>query len=126
MFHFKYKYFIYALLIFFLEVFIALYVRDQIIRPHIGDLLVVILIYCFIRAFLTWSVYTAAVVTLLFSYTVEALQYFRIVELLGLQQSPIARVVIGTYFSWIDIICYTAGVVIVLLLEKASWRRPAV
>ena len=105
-------------MLFCLEVFIALYVHDDIIRPHIGDLLVVIMIYCFVKALFNWSVSATALATLLFAYLVEFLQYLKIVNVLGLQRSTLAKVVIGTYFSWIDILCYTAGIIIVLLAEK--------
>ncbi|RYZ99605.1 MAG: DUF2809 domain-containing protein [Sphingobacteriaceae bacterium] len=118
MFQFRLKYFITGLVIFIIEVIIALFVKDAIIRPHIGDLLVVIMIYCFIRAFFNCTVLQAAAFTLLFSYTIEILQYFKLVELLGLQKSLFARIVIGTHFSWIDMIAYTAGIIIVMLAEK--------
>ncbi|MFT5385169.1 MAG: hypothetical protein ACI81W_002574, partial [Saprospiraceae bacterium] len=36
--------------LFLIEVGIAVFIQDRIIRPYIGDLLVVILIYCFIRS----------------------------------------------------------------------------
>lgn len=115
---FRKRYFIWALVLFLIEVFIALYVKDDIIRPHIGDVLVVILIYCFLRAFLDWPVLRTAVVTLVFAYLVETLQYFKIVEVLGLQKYVLARVVIGTYFSWIDMLAYTAGFISIIIAEK--------
>ena len=115
---FRYRYFILAIIIFLIEVFIALFIHDEIIRPHVGDLLVVILIYSFLRSFLNFSAWTIAISTLLFSYMVEILQYFKIVERLGLQNSKFARTIIGTSFSWIDIVAYTIGVAIVLLIEK--------
>ena len=59
-----------------------------------------------------------AVSVLLFSYTVEILQYLKIINVLGLQHSGIARIVIGTSFEWIDLLAYTAGVVIILFVEK--------
>lgn len=118
MFSFRPRYLLFAITIFMVEVLIALYVNDAIIRPHIGDLLVVIMIYCFVRAFVQWPVFTAAIVTLLFSYTVELLQYFKVVEWLGLQHNTLARIVIGTSFSWIDMLAYTLGIGIVLLIEK--------
>jgi len=43
-FTFNTKYFLLAFALFFVEVYIALYVHDDIIRPYIGDVLVVILI----------------------------------------------------------------------------------
>ena len=123
MLRFNIRYFICAAILFFIEVFIAWFIHDDIVRPYIGDLLVVILIYCFLRAFLTFSVWTIAIATLLFSYAIETLQYFNIVEKLGLQHSKIARVIIGTSFSWTDILAYTCGVALVLLAEKPGLKR---
>ena len=33
------------------ETLIALYVHDKVIRPYVGDLLVVLVVYCFVRIF---------------------------------------------------------------------------
>jgi hypothetical protein len=122
MIRFNLKYFLCTILLLGIEVFIALFIHDRIIRPHIGDLLVVILIYCFVKSFFNISVYSAAFGVLVFSYVVEALQYIEIVKLLGMNHSHSARVIIGTSFSWIDIIAYTVGVTIVLFFEKRWYR----
>ncbi len=45
-------YIISFLVIFCIEVLIALYVRDRFIRPYVGDMLVVVLVYSFVRIFL--------------------------------------------------------------------------
>ena len=119
MFRFSKTYFVLTILIFIIEVLIALYVHDQIVRPYIGDVLVVILIYCFIRSFLEVKVWAAAIFVLLFAFGVETLQYLSIVNKLGLQHNKIARVVIGSSFEWIDILCYLSGIIIVLITEKA-------
>jgi hypothetical protein len=118
MFRFHWKYFLLTIILLGVEVFIALFINDRIIRPHIGDLLVVILIYCFVKSFLNISVWTAAISVLIFSYLVEILQYFEVVKLLGLAHSHSARVIIGTTFNWIDIWAYTAGILIVLFIEN--------
>ena len=107
-----------TLLLFITEVLIALFVHDQFIRPYIGDFLVVILIYCFVKSFLNTPVVPTALGVLVFAYTVELLQYFRIVELLGLQHSRAARIIIGSSFEWQDILAYTLGVLAVVLVEK--------
>ena len=106
------------MLLFIIEVLIALYVHDEIIRPYIGDVLVVILMYCFIKSFLQLSVLPVAIFVLLFSFGIEFLQYLNIVEKLGLQNSKIARTIIGTSFAWIDLVCYTAGIIIILIAER--------
>ena len=115
---FNWYYFVLTILLLGLEILIALFVHDGIIRPYIGDLLVVILIYCFVKSFVNTPVFMTAFSVLLFSYTVEILQYLKIINILGLQHSGIARIVIGTSFEWIDLLAYTAGVVIILLVEK--------
>jgi hypothetical protein len=116
---FNRNYFTLTILIFVIEVLIALYVHDTIIRPYIGDLLVVVLLYCFVKSFADTPVFATAVWVLVFAYFIETLQYFKIVNILGLQHSAIARVVIGTAFAWIDLVAYTAGIVLVILVEKA-------
>jgi len=115
---FNQRYFLYAVLLFIIEVLIALYVNDSIIRPYGGDFLVVILIYYFVRAFLKRSPLQIALGVLLFAYTVEILQYFKIVNLLGLEGNRLAEIIIGTGFSWWDMLAYTLGVLVVYFLDK--------
>jgi hypothetical protein len=113
------KYYFYlTLLLFAIEIIIAKYVHDEFIRPNIGDMLVVILIYCFVKSFIRTKVMPTAIAVLLFSYLIEVLQYFKIVNILGIQQYKIARIIIGTSFSWVDIFMYTIGIGIVIFIEK--------
>ncbi len=107
-----------TILLFITEVLIALYVHDDIVRPYIGDLLVVILIYCFVKSFFNFPVFLTAMSVLLFSFLIEFLQYCNIIEKLGLQHLKLAKTVLGNSFAWIDIAAYIGGIAIVLLLEK--------
>ena len=50
-------YIISFLVIFCIEVFIALYVRDSFVRPYMGDALVVVLVYSFVRIFIGLTVF---------------------------------------------------------------------
>jgi hypothetical protein len=111
-------YFSVAVLIFVIEVLIALFVTDHFIRPYAGDVLVVILLYCFVQSFFRWHFITVALFVLLFSFAVEFLQYIHIIDKLGLQHSRIARTVMGTTFVWNDFVAYIAGVTIVVVVEK--------
>src|SRR3954469_23359590 len=122
MFIFRLGYFLLTLFLFIVEVLIALYVHDKIIRPYIGDVLVVILIYCFCRSFLRVPVKPLAISVLLFAFLIELLQYFQIVRVLGLQDSKIARTVIGVGFEWLDLVAYMVGFVMVLAVEKRRNR----
>lgn len=123
---FNKKYFAFAILIFSIEVLIALYVHDQFVRPYLGDVLVVILIYCFVRSFIKLPVFTLAMLVLMFAFTIEFLQYIKIVNILGLQKSQLARTVIGTSFAWLDLVAYVAGITVVILVEKFRPRKPTV
>jgi hypothetical protein len=123
MFTFNKNYFGLAIFLFIAEVLIALFVRDGFVRPYLGDVLVVILIYCFIRTFVRLPVSTVAIIVLIFSFTIELLQYVHIVEKLGLEKSTIARTVIGTAFAWSDLLAYVAGVVILLIVEKQLAKK---
>ena len=116
--HFNKKYFFFSCLLFLIEVGIALFVNDAIIRPYGGDFLAVILLYYLVRTFSDIAAFKVAIGVLLFSYMVEVLQYFQIVNLLGLNGNRSAEVIIGTSFSWGDIIAYTLGIMLVYWLDK--------
>jgi len=120
---FNRHYFIIAIIIFLVEILIAFFIHDTIIRPYIGDFLVVILIYCFVKSFLNTPVWSTAITVLLFSYTVEISQYFHIINKLGLQHSKLARIIMGTSFGWIDLAMYTAGIGVVIFIESLWSER---
>lgn len=115
---FRVKCFCVFLLIFVIEVLIALFVRDAIIRPYGGDVLVVIMIYYFVKTFVKTKPLYIGIGTLLFAYAVEIGQYFNLVEILNLQDNKIMRIIIGSSFSWGDMACYTVGVLICLLIDR--------
>lgn len=104
-----------------IEAFIARYVHDSIIRPYIGDFLVVILMYCFVKSFFELTVLKAAVIVLLFAFGIETLQYLNVIGKLGLKHSSIAKTILGHPFSWMDLLAYTVGMIAVLLIEQ--WRQ---
>jgi hypothetical protein len=111
-------YFTLTLLLFLIEVLIAVFVHDKFIRPYVGDFLVVVLLYCFVCSFVKAPVVPMAMAVLLFSYLIETLQYFNIVQRLGLGKSRLANIIIGNYFTWDDIIAYTLGIGFTILVEK--------
>lgn len=100
-----------------IEVFIALFVHDNFIRPYIGDVLVVIVIYTFIRGIIRRKVKNLPIYIFLFGVLVEVLQYFRIVEILHLQNNRFFTILIGTSFDVKDIMCYFVGTLILIFWE---------
>jgi len=125
MFTFRKNYFLLAVIFFVIEVLIALYVKDAYIRPYGGDVLVVILIYLFLKAFWKQSNFVIAMSVLAFSFCVEFAQYFRVIDVLGLSGNALAETVIGTTFHWLDLVCYCVGVVIVYFADQ-RWGTPSV
>lgn len=115
---FNKNYFGFAFLLFFIEVLIALCLNDRFVRPYLGDVLVVILMYCFLKSFLKLPVLTVAIAVLVFAFMIEFLQFLNLVEKLGLEKSKMAKTVIGTSFSWIDLLTYVIGITIVYVIEK--------
>ncbi len=57
---------------------------------------------------------------LVFCCAEEVLQYFDLADRLGFTKPSLMRTLIGTSFSWLDILCYTLGIGLVLILEKSS------
>ncbi|MBP3579575.1 MAG: DUF2809 domain-containing protein [Lachnospiraceae bacterium] len=112
-----------TVLIFLLELFIALFVRDNFIRPYVGDMLVVVLVYTFLRIIFPERPRLLPLYAFLFAAGVEALQGMRIVELLGLKSNRFFSVLIGTTFDWKDIVCYGVGCVALGLWEVWLWRK---
>ena len=123
LFRFRLNYFLVFLLLFLVEVCIALFVRDRFVRPYLGDVLVVILLYCLVRSFMTIKPRTAAAGVLLFALVIETLQYFLAVELLGLQGNKIAATVLGSQFDWKDVLAYIVGAIVVFVIELESRPR---
>ena len=122
---FRKQYFSIFLTVLATEVLIALYVHDDFVRPYLGDVLVVILIYCFVKSFLKIPVWPAAIGVMLFAFAVEFAQYMNLVEVLRLQESRLARTVIGTSFSWMDMLTYVIGIAIVVGSEKIKVKAKA-
>ena len=69
-FHFDLKYLPLTIIFFLIEIFIALFVDDKIIRPFIGDAIVVVLLYCFVRIFLNMNYLKIAVGVLFFAFLI--------------------------------------------------------
>ena len=115
----RFFYIISFLLIFCIEVLIALYVRDNFIRPYVGDMLVVVLVYSFVRIFLPTGIPRMPFYVFLFACFVEVLQYFRLVETLGITNRA-ARIILGSTFDWADIACYAVGCVFIV---RAYWQE---
>jgi hypothetical protein len=116
------KYILLTLLLLIIEITIAVFVRDQFIRPFFGDFLAVILVYCGLRIF-KQNILKTALISLLIAYFIEILQYFKFIEITGLIKYKVLAILIGNSFSWLDILAYSLGFVFILLIENFEILR---
>ena len=121
-FQFQKNYLLVTFLLLPIEIFIAVYIHDKFIRPYFGDFLVAILIYCFLKSFWNGSFLMVGISVLLFSYAVEVSQYFNLINHLGLQNSRLAKIILGSSFHWFDMLAYTLGIMVTLWLEKIRMK----
>ncbi|HCC08027.1 MAG TPA: DUF2809 domain-containing protein [Clostridiales bacterium] len=106
------------LLLSVIEVIIALFVHDTIIRPYIGDVLIVFLMYSFIRGIVEKQLKLLPLYLFIFSTLVEIAQYFHIVKILNLQGNQFFSIIIGASFDIKDILCYLVASLILLVWER--------
>jgi hypothetical protein len=106
-----------------IEIVIALFVTNAFIRHHLGDVIVVILIYCFIKSFIRNEIKLLWLHIFIFATLVEIGQYFNLVDLLGLGEYRLARIIIGTTFDVWDIVCYFIGCVGIWVFEMVMKKR---
>jgi hypothetical protein len=117
--------FLIALVLFLALLFIALFVKDQFIRPVFGDYLVVIFMYYAIASLFDFPLKGLVIGILLFSYAVEIGQYYNLVYHLGLKGNRLAEIVIGVGFTWTDMLAYTIGALTVYLIESKRRALPS-
>lgn len=100
-----------------LLIVIAAYVHDRFVRPFMGDVLVVVWLYWLLAAFLKVKPLWLALATWLFACALEVGQYFNLVSVLGLQQYRAARIIIGATFDWQDLLAYSLGFMVIVLMH---------
>lgn len=112
-----------TILLLIIEILIALYVHDDFIRPYVGDGLVVVVIYSFLRIWMPEKVRLLPFYVFLFAVFVEALQYFDLAALLGLGDNRFFRILLGATFDIRDILCYGAGCLVLGIWEWIRYKR---
>lgn len=109
-------YLLLSLSLLIIEISIAVFVKDQFIRPIFGDYLATILLFCIMATVLNYPKNMLILVALLVSYLIETLQFFNILQLMNLEKNKFLKIIIGNSFSWLDILAYTMGAITVLFL----------
>ena len=100
--------------------------HDNFVRPYIGDVLVTILLCCLCRTAVPKGITLLPIYVFIFATLVEVAQYFDIVKILGVEGNPLLSTIIGTSFSFIDILCYGVGCLIFWIAEIFVLRKVTV
>ncbi len=108
-----------ALLLFGIELCIGLFISGNWVRYYLGDVLVIMLLYCLYRCIAPakpqygWLLPT---VLLGFCFGVEGLQAWGFVDCMGITNG-LLRTLIGTSFAWEDMMSYAIGAIPLYILE---------
>ncbi len=114
-FGFSFKFSLLFAFVFFIEVLIAVFFDDLFIRPFVGDVLVVILLYLLVRMVSKFEHLHVVIGVLLFAYIIEFSQYLNLISLLNLQDIKLARIIIGTTYDGMDLVAYSLGALILFI-----------
>ena len=117
---FNKKYALWALALLGIEFLIAtIFSRIGFIRGYIGDVLVVILLYCLVLSVVKVRNKSKLIGAIfLFAVLVEVLQYFGVATYLGFTKGSLGYIILGNHFSWGDILSYATGCLILQLTTR--------
>ncbi|MHB8064693.1 MAG: ribosomal maturation YjgA family protein [Ruminiclostridium sp.] len=116
-------YFSLSFLCFIACVFIVKLFKDnQFIRGFIGDIIVISLIYFFIKILYDFNALKLTVFTLVIAFITEFIQLLKLTALLGIENSTLARLILGSVFDPYDLIAYTIGAFLVYIIDTRLVR----
>jgi hypothetical protein len=98
--------------------------RITIIPLFIGDVLYATMVYWLMRLMLiNKAALKAGVIGLAFCYTIEISQLYKAHWINELRQTLFGRLVLGNTFLWSDLVWYTLGIGLGLLLDKYIQKK---
>jgi len=116
-------YLIASIILFIVEVLIAIFLKDGFIRHTFGDYLAVILLYCMFKSCIKTKPFYIAIVVLIISYGIEFLQLTNFLEIINLDNNKLAKIILGSTFSFSDLIAYTLGFISILIFEFQTQKH---
>ncbi len=90
---------------------VKLFAKNQFIRGFVGDIVIILLIYFFIKSFYNFHSVKLTIFILLLAFTTEFLQYLNLISTLGLGGNIFAELIIGAVFDPLDLIAYIIGAI---------------
>lgn len=105
-----------SVILFSIEFLIAVFApHSSWIRGYGGDILIIPLIYCLVRIFVSVLPRLMPFLMCCIGFAFEIAQYFQLADKLGLEKDSVMRIIIGTNFSWWDNLCYIIGMICIYI-----------
>jgi Protein of unknown function (DUF2809) len=96
------------------ELYIAIFQHDNLLRYYGGDVLAPILLYALMKSFIRADSIILALIALIICCLFEIAQMFDMVTLLHLEDNLVMSTLIGTVYDVNDFLSYTAGTMSVI------------
>lgn len=109
------------LLLLSIEALIALFVHDSFVRPYMGDVLAVAVVYFFLRILIPEKFPWLPAAVFVFAVLVEFSQYLCLAGRLGIT-NPVLRILLGSVYDSKDIVCYGVGCILLAGYERIKTR----
>lgn len=95
------------------------------VKMYVGDVLWATMVYFGCRfLFVNWSKRVSVGIALVFSYLVEVSQLYHAPWIDAIRATTFGGLVLGFGFLWSDIVCYTVGVTLGVVVDVLlGWRR---
>jgi hypothetical protein len=128
---FRPNYLVVTTALFIVEVAIARgVIPGAFVRNSVGDVLVIPLLYFFLRGVTRSTPSVAVGIGLAAGLIAELLQYLHLADRLGLQHGGLLSIILGNTFSWSDLLMYSIGGLLAAwldarVLQKRRAARPA-
>ncbi len=113
-----------ALFILCIEIIIGCFIHDRLIRPYLGDVLVIILLCCIVRIVSPKRPIHLGLYMISVGVAAELLQLVHLDQLLGVRGTVLGTL-LGSTCDIRDILCYTVGGVLFELAERRRHHRKA-
>ena len=118
--HFNFSSFSAFILLLLTEISIVIFFKTGFIRHVFGDYLVVLLLYYFLKSFVSISNNKLASITLLIAFTVELIQLTPLLKTIGLENHSLANLILGNTFSVTDLLAYTLGYITIIIFNYST------
>ena len=107
--------------VFLAEVLIATtFARVGFVCSYLSDFLAVIFLYHLTKAVRDFPARPLAAGVFAVAATIEVAQAFHLADALGFRRGSLPSILLGTHFSWLDLLMYALGCLTCMLADSAS------